>query len=289
MHRTSRPIPKAGAKTVSIGTGDLYIKSNYQDFQRFADVDLAIAADAETTLPSLIEPVRRLVTGEQKAHSRRAARSWHAGHRADYERARDDATYGWDASPISTARLCAEVWAQIKDEDWSLVSPTASSAIGRSGFGTWTSITSTSATAAAWASAMAPRGGRRRARQPQVRPAVGVAPERRRPDHDLGVLWTAAHHKIPVLYVMHNNRGYHQELMHVQRMAARHMRGIDRPHIGTTLREPNIDYAKVAQGMGVQAIGPITDPKDLAPALKRGIAIVKRGEPALIDVVTQGR
>ena len=105
----------------------------------------------------------------------------------------------------------------------------------------------------------------------------------------IGVLWTAAHHKIPILSVMHNNRGYHQELMHVQRMANRHMRGLDRAHIGTTLREPYIDYAKIAQGMGVEAIGPITDPKDLAPALKRAIAIVKGGEPVLLDVVTQGR
>ena len=28
----------------------------------------------------------------------------------------------WDASPISTARLSAEIWAQIRNEDWSLVS-----------------------------------------------------------------------------------------------------------------------------------------------------------------------
>jgi acetolactate synthase I/II/III large subunit len=39
-----------------------------------------------------------------------------------------------------------------------------------------------------------------------------------------------------------------------------------------------IYYAKVAQGMGVLAEGPITDPKDLGPAIAR--AIVKRGEPA---------
>ena len=41
--------------------------------------------------------------------------------------------------------------------------------------------------------------------------------------------------------------------------------------------------------MGLHAEGPITDPKDLAPAIKRAIATVKSGEPALIDVVTQPR
>ena len=33
-----------------------------------------------------------------------------------------------------------------------------------------------------------------------------------------GALWTAAHHRIPLLSVMHNNRAYHMEVMHVQRM-----------------------------------------------------------------------
>ena len=34
-----------------------------------------------------------------------------------------------------------------------------------------------------------------------------------------GSLWTAAHHKIPLLMIVHNNRAYHQEVMHLQRMA----------------------------------------------------------------------
>src|SRR4029453_19610048 len=37
-----------------------------------------------------------------------------------------DASYSWDSSPITTARLCAELWAQIRSEDWSLVSSTQS-------------------------------------------------------------------------------------------------------------------------------------------------------------------
>jgi acetolactate synthase I/II/III large subunit len=88
---------------------------------------------------------------------------------------------------------------------------------------------------------------------------------------------------------MHNNRGYHQEVMHIQRMADRRQRGIDRAGIGTELTGPNVDFAKIAQGMGVYAEGPITDPKDLGPAIARAVAVVKRGEPALVDVVTQPR
>jgi thiamine pyrophosphate-dependent acetolactate synthase large subunit-like protein len=88
---------------------------------------------------------------------------------------------------------------------------------------------------------------------------------------------------------MHNNRGYHQEVMYVQDMANRANRGIDRAGIGTALTEPNIDYAMLAKAYGVYSEGPITSASDIAPALRRAIALVKRGEPALVDVVTQPR
>ncbi len=59
VDRTYKPITKPGAKLISITAQDLYIKGNYQDFQRFPEVDIAIAADAEATLPSLIEACKR--------------------------------------------------------------------------------------------------------------------------------------------------------------------------------------------------------------------------------------
>ena len=81
---------------------------------------------------------------------------------------------------------------------------------------------------------------------------------------------------IPILYIVHNNRAYHQEYMYLQAMAARHGRGIDKTDIGTTLKDPNIDYATVARGFGVHGEGPITDPNELAPALKRALARSRR-------------
>src|SRR5438034_6215381 len=66
MGMTSRPTTKAGAKLVTITAGDLFSRSNYQDFGRYAEVDLAIAADAEATLPALIEACKRLMTPDRK-------------------------------------------------------------------------------------------------------------------------------------------------------------------------------------------------------------------------------
>jgi len=77
--------------------------------------------------------------------------------------------------------------------------------------------------------------------------------------------------------------------MYVEAMAGRHSRGVTNAHVGTTLIDPNIDYATVAKGFGVHGEGPISDPGELAGALKRAIAAVKSGQPALVDVVTEPR
>jgi thiamine pyrophosphate-dependent acetolactate synthase large subunit-like protein len=62
-----------------------------------------------------------------------------------------------------------------------------------------------------------------------------------------------------------------------------------RANIGTEIDDPPINYAKLAEGLGVWSAGPITDPAELAPALRRAVEVVKRGQPALVDVVTQTR
>jgi len=290
LHRASRSILKPGAKTIAISTRELGVKANYQDFQRFPDLDLTIAGDAEATLPSLVDAVKRLITGDRKRVFDERGRKLADASRNAYEKARVDAGYGWAASPVTTARLSVELWDAIRQDDWSLASylnPVSGwpmrlwqfdkhyQFIGGSG-GSGIGYTAPASAGAALAN------------KKHGRLTVTI-----QPDGDLmyapGILWTAAHHHIPLLMVMHNNRAYHQELMHLQRMANRHNRGVDRAHIGTTITDPNIDYAKVAQGLGVHAEGPIENPADLAPALKRAIAIVKKGEPALVDVVTQPR
>ena len=288
LERTSRRITKPGTKLISITAGDLYIKSNYQDFERYPEIDLAMAADAEATLPALIEAVKKLITPDRKSAFQARGAKLAAAHEAAVEQARKEAAYGWDASPISTARMSAELWAQIKNEDWSLVSNGASGWPQRLwNFDKYYQQIGGSGGAGVGYGAPASVGGAL-ANRKYGRLSVSI-----QNDGDLmyapGVLWTAAHHRIPLLSVMHNNRAYHQEVMHLQRMGNRHNRGIDRAYIGTTIEDPNIDYAKLAQSMGWFAEGPITDPKDLGPAIKRALAAVKHGEPALVDVVSQPR
>jgi acetolactate synthase-1/2/3 large subunit len=288
--RTSRSIITPTAKMVSITSGDLFLKANYQDFQRYPEVDIAMAADAEATLPALVEACQRLITADRRTAFEERGKKLADASKHARDRARTEASYAWDASPITTARLSAELWAQIKNEDWALVSESGNvsgwpmrlwnfdrhdqwlGGSGGAGIGY-----------GAPASVGAALANRKRGRL-----SVSI-----QGDGDFmyapGVWWTAAHHRIPLLAVMHNNRAYHQEVMHLQRMANRHQRGVTTAGIGTTLTDPNIDYAAIVRGMGVHSQGPITDPKELGPAIKRAIEVVKRGEPSLVDVVTQPR
>lgn len=288
IERSSRPATKPGAKLVTITAGELNTRANYQDFQRYAEVDLALAGDVEASLPSLIEGVQRLITADRRDAFRERGAKLAESSRAARERARADATYAWEAMPISTARLASEVWAQVRNEDWSLVNGALSGwpqrlwqfekyyqyigVSGGSGIGY--------GAPAAVGAALANRKYGRLSISLQNDGDLMYAP---------GVLWTAARHRIPILFVMNNNRAYHEEVMHLQRMAGRRERGIDRAHIGNLIDNPAIDFRKLAESMGVHAEGPITNPADLAPAIRRAIATVKSGEPALVDVVVQPR
>jgi acetolactate synthase I/II/III large subunit len=266
------------------------MKSNYQDVQRYQAVDLAIAADAEATLPSLIEAVNRQITDDRKRMFDDRGAKLAKAHDQALQRAREAATYGWNATPISTARLTAELWDQIKDEDWSLIS--ACQRVSRWPLKFWKFDKHYQYIGGEGASGVgyqAPASvGAALANRKHGRLSVSI-----QSDGDFmfspGVLWTAAHHRIPHLILMHNNRAYHQEIMQIQMMANQHNRGITRATIGTALVDPAIDFAKIAEGMGVHGEGPITDPGELGPAIRRALDVVKHGEPALVDVVTQGR
>ena len=109
-------------KTISICSEYLSQGHNIHDFGNYSEVDVAIAADGEATLPSLIEEVRRQSTGS--AARQRAARGQAiaAAHKTIREAEIDTARYGWNNSPISVPRMVAELGRQIQNDDWAIVS-----------------------------------------------------------------------------------------------------------------------------------------------------------------------
>src|ERR1700751_6152970 len=61
------------------------------------------------------------------------------------------------------------------------------------------------------------------------------------------VLWTEAHHRIPLMTGQHNNRAYHPERRYITDLAARANRHVRRSNIGNELADPFIDYASLAK------------------------------------------
>jgi len=114
------------------------------------------------------------------------------------------------------------------------------------------------------------------------------------PDGDLlftpSALWTAAHHRIPLLIVMFNNRSYYNDEDHQILMAKARTRPVENSGIGLHMVDPPVDFATMAKGFGIEAWGPIEDPSDLKPALERAVRyVLKERKAALVDVVTQAR
>ena len=118
---SSTPLIKPDAKVISISSYDLYMKGNYQNVERFQEVTMAIAADPQATLPSLIEACKKLITPDRRrVMDERGKRSPPRRRKRSNARA-SECTYGWDASPITLQRLAVEVWDVIRDKDWASV------------------------------------------------------------------------------------------------------------------------------------------------------------------------
>jgi acetolactate synthase I/II/III large subunit len=279
--RTVTSLLPSSCKWIDIGFGDLEISSWAMDYQRLAHADLRVLADTTLAIPALTALLKSRV---KKADARtKALAERNKAIRASWAKeARED----WDASPITLPRLASEVWEAIKSEDWVLTANTLED---------WTRKL--------WDFDKPYRHpGKSLGTATQIGISLGVALAHRdagrlvvdiQPDGDLmfdaGALWVAAKHRIPLLVVMYNNRAYYNDWEHQIRMARLRGTPVERAHIGMDMDGPAPDFAALAKSMGWYAEGPIEKPGDVAPALKRAIARVKAGQPALVDTITQKR
>jgi thiamine pyrophosphate-dependent acetolactate synthase large subunit-like protein len=274
------------ARVIAISLDDYAVRSWAQTFQSLAPVDLPIAADAALALPALVAAVEARLTHDRVAVERRqraeriAAR--HAALRAEWHAA---ATLERASKPLAPAALAAEVWEAIKDEDWVLANGTGKGWARR----LWD-----------WQPARAYGGSGGAGLGYGLPAALGVALAHRgtgklcvnlQADGDLlyvvSGLYTAAHHRLPLLTVMFNNRTYGNDEEHQEAMAKARGRPVENKVVGIRLDDPAPDFARIAQGFGVHAEGPLDQADAVGPALRRALRVVKDGRPALVDVLTR--
>ena len=100
-------------------------------------------------------------------------------------------------------------------------------------------------------------------------------------------IWTSAHYKIPLLFVIANNRSFFNDELHQERVARVRNRPVENRWVGQRISEPDIDIAGVARAQGALGFGPVNDIAALDAVLAEAIAAVEGGAVAVVDVRVQ--
>lgn len=267
---------KPGAKIVNVGLSDLWIRSTMTDYGRLYPASMFVAADTSLAIPQLALELQKALDGRTGKRDLLARRLERVKQKKAAAREKWQAQAEKEANhkPIALSRLARETWNCIKGENWVLSGNAggwtrrlwdvdrASSVIGGGG----AAALGTGLPKAVGAGLAAKQSG-----------GFCVAFEG---DGDLlyvpSSIWTAVHHKIPVLLLVLDNGGYIGEGEHVSWTSEHRGRSTAKKHIATLIQNPRVDFVSLARAQGAYAEGPIEEPADLGRAIKRAVEVVKK-------------
>lgn len=241
--------------------------------------DLLIHADPRETLAALRDELlkRTDAATRQSWAARRAAVE--ARLEARREALRREHRRKWDAVPISPHRLMAEVSAAIP-EDAVIFDETITSG---------GSLEMYLKPSEPWRRYRT-RGGAIGGGMPgtlgvQVafpdRPVVGLVSDGASM-YTITALWTAAHHRLPVTYVVCNNRSY--RILKQNLIEYRQPEDASKPFVELDLSGPELRFDRIAESLGMPGQR-IERPEEIGPALRRALA---SGGPSLLDIIIDG-
>lgn len=287
--RMFQPTVRPQTTIVHITMGDLFVRSWAADYERLPAVDLPLAADTAVALPTLLHLCHERLSPDAAARCQTRAEHWHGRHQALRRQWRQEAQAAATQHPLAVSTVVATLWEALQHEDWVLVN---------NAVGAWTRrlwdwqqpgcYLGTSGGAGLGYGMGAALGGALAYRD------SGKLCVNLQADGDLlytpSALWTAAHHRLPLLVIMFNNRTYYNSEEHAIEVARWRERPVGNAGIGTRLDDPPVNFAQLAQSFGLYGEGPIETLDALRPALQRALRVVKdEGRLALVDVVMQSR
>jgi acetolactate synthase I/II/III large subunit len=283
--------PAIGPNTtvIHITLNDLEKQSWVTDNMRMMPVAVPIAADTAQAIPELERLCRKSLMAGIGSKGRVEQRRGRVHAIRQQARKEADAWVkrSWDQVPISSARLHGELNQRLKGQPWALahthgarwrdVLETTDEGHGLGGgrgAGVGYGLPSSIGAALGW--------------QGSGRLVVSVLG-----DGDFfmtsNALWTAAKYDIPLLVIIYNNRSYYNDEDHQERIAAWRDRPVENKGVGVRIEDPEPDFASLARSLGAAGFGPVTDPDKVGDVLDEAIAVVRSGQPAVIDVHTQAR
>lgn len=281
-----RQLP-AGCRVVSVGEEGIPRGSWVPDYSAAEHVDVEIGVPSARFVADLLDSEQAVGDRETILERQRHLDDVRTGLLRAWEQ---ETARVWDADPISTARLCGDLGDALAGSSWVLTNcrfmpwprrtwdmdGRRNTHIGRSG-GEGLGY----ALSASLGSALACKESGRIAVDIQGDGDFLYVP---------GALWTAAAYALPLLVVVHNNFGYHQDRLHQQTISEGRRRGSPREGEGIEFTGPEVGFGDIARGLGIWAEQPVRDAASLRPALQRAVAHVERtGTPALVDVAAAPR
>ena len=286
--RQVEAITTSDCKWIDIGFADIEISKWATDYNKHHNWDMRILSDTANAIPALTQACKEKISEDQELQKKIAQRTGliSSKHNSQWSKWQDDVKKFWDHDPMHEARMAAEIWEVIKDEDWVLSAGTLKDWVRK-----------------VWDFDKPYRHpGRELGTATQFGMSLGVALAYKDTDKvvinlqpdgdlmfDLGGLWIAAKYEIPMLCLMYNNRAYYNDWAHQISVANKRGTDPDRAYIGMDLEGPAPDFAHIARGMDWWAEGPIMNPADIQPAVREALKVVKSGKPALVDIITWRR
>jgi benzoylformate decarboxylase len=257
----------------------IHIDHNSWELGKNYRTDVAILADPGRAIQDICDGLEKAISPSQKESARLRAEAIEQRRGQDKERLKQRLQSVWDRQPIAPVRLMQAIADNIPPG---------------------TNIYDDSVTSSEWLARCVPitepgsyfraRGGGLGLGLPGTvglklarpdRPVVGVVADGTSM-YTIQALWTAAHHKIPVTWVICNNASYRILKLNVLKYLGEAAAG--RKFVAMDLTDPDLDFARIANAFGVQGER-VTNPDDLGPALRRAI---DSGVPSLVDVIVDG-
>ncbi len=277
----------APARLINVTLEPYATRSWSADYQELPHAEIQITANADLAIAALREAITRLGADRPSARRRAEDRTAALAARSRDRRAAWAAANAKrrDERPIHLARLLSELRSALgaRAEDaviaqaplapwpaatWEFSRPR--SYLGKDGGGAVGS-----ASGIVVGAALAARGSGR-----TVIGVIGDGEMLASPS----ALWTAAHHRIPVLFVIQNNQSYFNDEEHQDHVARVRGRPPENRWIGQRMDRPAVDFASLARDLGATGFGPVEDPADLSRAFHGALAAVDEGGPAVVDV-----
>jgi thiamine pyrophosphate-dependent acetolactate synthase large subunit-like protein len=97
-------------------------------------------------------------------------------------------------------------------------------------------------------------------------------------------LWTAAHHRLPLLVIVSDNNSFFNDEVHQERVARTRGRPVENRWVGQRIDDPAPNIPGLARALGFSAPDSVEHLEDLAGTLANAVAEVASGGRVLVDV-----